>query len=764
MMNRQIVYLVFGACLLFLAGSVSADLVGHWPLDGNAEDVSGNGLNGTIVLADPNGQPNFIEGAVGLALDFSGGNDYVNIDGYKGICIDPNDPDRVQPAFSVMNWFTVTAASGDHEMVTWGTSAGRQRLTWRVHEGRLRTEHASGNLRGNTYVNDGEWHHGALTVAEGANLRPEVTKLYVDGALDTTFSGSDNPYELTAGSDVRFGMSGPQNSRYWPGALDDVWIYDHVLSQADIRLQIGLLASYAPTPTNGAIVEDTSATLSWTAGPLATEHDVYFGTNPTPGPGELLGRQAETTVLVDLDQEQTYYWRVDDVEAAPEPNDPNAVIVHTGEVWSFTVPVMGAYDPMPADGQAIRDLERTLSWTPGWSPLMHAVYVSTDQAAVTSGAVAPTILIRDAALDIGPLEPDTTYYWAVDEFYGDHWSVGPVWSLTTAPAIAIDPNADPNLVVWLTMDEAPGDLVVDMSGNGNHAEVMGGAQVVEGMDGMAMEFDGVDDYLDLGDNSINGIFDFGGTAFTISAWINPSQLLPKVSNHFVGNILFSRGSDAYNDNFELGIVDANLVLYTDTEDGLDETTTLGSGDITVGEWHEIAVVFDAGEVTAIVDAATYTATLAGTSFDQADGSPFTIGDTLHDESPYSGLIDDVRIYNRALTAAELGFVNLKQASEPIPADGEVVLPGIVGLIWTPGEGAVSHDVYMAMGDAAAVEAGGDTFVGNQEQASMVLGVGIPPDPFVGGLTPGATYYWRIDEVDADGTTTVGKVWSFTLSE
>ncbi len=766
-MNRQVMCQIFGVCLLLMAGSASADLVGHWPLDGDANDISGNGLHGTIVLADPNGLPNFIEGAVGLALDFSGGDDYVNIDGYLGINIDPNDPNRVQPAFSVTNWFKVDqgAADGNVEMVTWGTSAGRQRLTWRVHQGRLRTEHASGNLRGNTYVDDGEWHHGALSVAQGANLRPDVTKQYVDGVEETTFSGSDNPYELTAGVDVRFGMSGPQDSRYWPGALDDIRIYDHAVTTGEIREQLGLLTSYDLTPVNESLIEATSVILSWTAGPVGTSHDIYIGTNPEPGAAEFAANQIETTYLVEaLGEEQTYYWRIDDVEPAADVNDPNAVIVHTGEVMSFTVPLMGAYDPTPVDGQSIRGLERTLSWTPGWSPLMHAVYVSTDSAEVTSGTVAPTILIRDASLDIESLEPDTTYYWAVDEFYGDHWSVGPVWSLTTAPVVIADPGADPNLVLLLTMDDASGDLIVDLSGNGNHAEVMGGAQLVEGIDGMALELDGVDDYLDLGDTGVNGIFDINGADFTISAWINVTELLPKISNHSVGNVLFSRGSDVFNDIFELGIVDANLVLYIDTVDGLDETITLGNGDITVGEWHEIAVVFGGLTATGIIDGTIYTEAVLGTTFDQAAGSPFTIGDTLHEESPYSGLIDDVRIYNRAMTAVELGFINLKQAFDPIPADGDVVFPGVVGILWTPGEGAVSHDVYMAMGDEAAVEAGGDTFIGNQPTASIVLGVGLPPDPFTGGLIPGETYYWRVDEVAADGTTTAGKVWSFTLSQ
>ena len=103
----------------------------------------------------------------------------------------------------------------------------------------MRTEHGSGNLRGNTYVDDGEWHHGALTVQEGANLRPDVTKLYVDGVEDSTFSGSNNPYEVTADVDVRFGMSGPQDGRYFSGALDEIRLYDRPLSDGEVRYLSG---------------------------------------------------------------------------------------------------------------------------------------------------------------------------------------------------------------------------------------------------------------------------------------------------------------------------------------------------------------------------------------------------------------------------------------------------------------------------------------------------------------------------------------------
>jgi hypothetical protein len=212
-----------------------ANLVGYWPLDGNYQDASGNNRHGT-----PMGGPVFVPGALGQALELDGVDDYVNIDGYKGINADQTDPNNpVQQPFTIANWFRITETSGDHEMVTWGTQAGQQRVTWRVHEGRLRTEHASGNLRGNTYVNDGEWHHGALVVTEGANLRVPATRLFVDGVQDTVFSGSDAPYNLTAGADVRIGMSGPQDGRYFPGALDEVRIYNSVLTEEEIAWLAG---------------------------------------------------------------------------------------------------------------------------------------------------------------------------------------------------------------------------------------------------------------------------------------------------------------------------------------------------------------------------------------------------------------------------------------------------------------------------------------------------------------------------------------------
>ena len=100
------------------------------------------------------------------------------------------------------------------------------------------------------------------------------------------------------------------------------------------------------------------------------------------------------------------------------------------------------------------------------------------------------------------------------------------------------------------------------------------------------------------------------------------------------------------------------------------------------------------------------------------------------------------------------------AYEPTPADGSLFADTWVSANWQPGETAVSHDVYIS--DVLAdVEAGAaDAFVGNQAAAFFIAG--FAGFPFPDGLVPGVTYYWRVDEVEADGTTHAGDVWSFSI--
>jgi len=92
-----------------------------------------------------------------------------------------------------------------------------------------------------------------------------------------------------------------------------------------------------------------------------------------------------------------------------------------------------------------------------------------------------------------------------------------------------------------------------------------------------------------------------------------------------------------------------------------------------------------------------------------------------------------------------------KAYKPYPADGAIDIVYTATLSWSAGKDAASHNVYF--GDSFQDVNDGTAFIGNQPQASY--------GPL--SLNLGKTYYWRIDEVNADGTISEGAVWSFTVA-
>jgi hypothetical protein len=190
----------------------------HYELEGTFNDSSVNARNGTAV-----GGPVFGAGKVGQAVVLDGVDDYVNIDGYKGILADANG---VQHEFTLSAWIKATT---DGEIITWGTNSGGQRMTFRV-DTVIRVENGSGNVRGTNGpdLRDNEWHHVAATIPTGAAIM-DVT-LYVDGSDVTPGSTSTALFNLQPNLDVRIGMGGPTGGRFLTGSIDDARIYDRVLT------------------------------------------------------------------------------------------------------------------------------------------------------------------------------------------------------------------------------------------------------------------------------------------------------------------------------------------------------------------------------------------------------------------------------------------------------------------------------------------------------------------------------------------------------
>jgi hypothetical protein len=103
-----------------------------------------------------------------------------------------------------------------------------------------------------------------------------------------------------------------------------------------------------------------------------------------------------------------------------------------------------------------------------------------------------------------------------------------------------------------------------------------------------------------------------------------------------------------------------------------------------------------------------------------------------------------------------------KAAGPVPRNGELYFDTWATLSWSPGYFAVSHDVYLGDNFDDVNDGLTDAFVGNQTDTTLI--VGFPGFPYPGGLVPGTTYYWRIDEVnDANAASPwKGDVWSFSI--
>jgi hypothetical protein len=148
---------------------------------------------------------------------------------------------------------------------------------------------------------------------------------------------------------------------YYNGVLIDTRVWDdndHVTLQAidlygnnassvyydDLKIEdfvTSLTAADNPSPAGAAVDVVREASLTWTPGYFAASHDVYLGTNyddvanaSRANPANVLASRSQTqsqfTPATLLDFGQTYYWRVDEVNAAPDNT------IFPGEVWSFT--------------------------------------------------------------------------------------------------------------------------------------------------------------------------------------------------------------------------------------------------------------------------------------------------------------------------------------------------------------------------------------------------------------------------------------------
>jgi hypothetical protein len=196
-------------------------LEAHYEFEGTTNDSSGNGRHGTAM-----GGPVFVAGKVGQAINLDGVDDFVEITGYKGVVGDGSET----PPWTVTAWIRT---NGNGEVVGWGSTGNGNRMEFRINDGRTRAEGGGGNTQGDTSINDGGWHHIAVTVQPNSVYSSGID-LWSDGRLDTRSNSDPDPWHPTADFAVKIGIRYNGSGRQFTGAIDDVRIYNRVLTEEEI--------------------------------------------------------------------------------------------------------------------------------------------------------------------------------------------------------------------------------------------------------------------------------------------------------------------------------------------------------------------------------------------------------------------------------------------------------------------------------------------------------------------------------------------------
>lgn len=201
------------------------------------------------------------------------------------------------------------------------------------------------------------------------------------------------------------------------------------------------------------------------------------------------------------------------------------------------------------------------------------------------------------------------------------------------------------LVGYWKMDDNTVASVMDFSGNATSGAVVGATATSSCLAGGCYSFNGSGDYIDLGSNPI-----LGNTTFTLSGWINTNSV-----NKYSGAVAI--GNSAVGQLAYIGTVETAQVGSSNSIGGGFYGTNYGSGIVSTNKWVYVAMTFAGGVDGAVNLYVDGEIKASATSTPNLGSATRRIGRTGTDTSyDFSGKIDDVRIYNRALSAAEVDTI------------------------------------------------------------------------------------------------------------
>ncbi len=194
---------------------------------------------------------------------------------------------------------------------------------------------------------------------------------------------------------------------------------------------------------------------------------------------------------------------------------------------------------------------------------------------------------------------------------------------------------DAGLVGYWKLDEGSGEVAKDSTSNHNDGKLQEGPKWVDGKVGKALEFDGKDDCVDFGHpDSLNL-----GEKLTLEAWIKADAVPASGEPQIIGKSPEHYGMTYYTDG---------QVYFYISSGGNNAHTPM-----TTGEWHHVVGTFDGKKLCLYIDGElkqeveTQYPAIATCEWNVVSGKdPNTAG-------RFAGIIDEVKVYSRAVSADEV---------------------------------------------------------------------------------------------------------------
>lgn len=235
------------AAAFLVAGSARAELLAYFPFDGDTNEVQNN----LPVTVNGGGLTYVSDGKFGQAAHFDGIDDYLDVADGPGDILEVLDGASPELWGTIMLWVRTTDTSGS-DGVTAPTfverrQPGSYQSLYKLHLGKtegipINQIHPSTQyLKGDDPINDGQWHHVAVTVKRGVG-NPDNAYAYIffDGYQDDVkvLTGGNPSYDFSLCEDLHIGgreTNAGDGTSFVEADIDELAVYDEYLSGAEIR-------------------------------------------------------------------------------------------------------------------------------------------------------------------------------------------------------------------------------------------------------------------------------------------------------------------------------------------------------------------------------------------------------------------------------------------------------------------------------------------------------------------------------------------------